>query len=100
MTLYEKLKINIDYLLGKADPSLYASTRNQNLSPEDWQKRWQLFSEYDCFSWFAIDSVGNIAEFRAVNTYIPEIYFDNPFLSKKISAYFDSLPEITKGKVS
>lgn len=101
MTLLEKLKVNLDYLLGKADPSLYAPVRNQNVSLEDWNKRWEMFSNGENgFVWYGIDEKGHIGEFRAINAYIPEIYFDNPFLNKKISDYFDSLPEITKGKVS
>lgn len=100
MTLLEKIKINLDYLLGKADPKLYAEDyKSLNLTLKDWQKRWETFSGDDCFTWYGVDAENNVAEFRAEETYVPEIFFQDSLANKKLTDFFDNLPQITNGKI-
>lgn len=101
MTLFEKLKVNLDYIFGKSDSSLYADSRiNQNLTLKDWQKRWEIFSDNgNGFIWYGIDTEGNIAEFGSENTYVPEIFFQDASANKKVMEYFSNLPEITKSLI-
>src|SRR5688500_9501234 len=97
MTLLEKIKINLDYLLGKADPSFYAEDyKSQNLSKEDWQKRWEIFGNDGCgFVWYGVDAEGNLAEFGGEEAYIPETFFKDVSLNRKLTDFFNDLPEIT-----
>jgi len=96
MTLLEKIKINIDYLLGKADPSLYAPAKHRNLSSEDWQKRWEIFSTNgDSFNWFGVDSEGNLGEFICQSAYMPEAFFQDVSANKELLDFFWELPERT-----
>lgn len=102
MSLLEKLKINLDYILGKADPSLYAkSYAGQNLTLKDWQLRWEKFSFDDCdgFVWYGVDAAGNLAKFAAQEIFVPEAYFQSVENNKKLKAFFDGLPEITASKL-
>ncbi len=100
MTLLEKIKVNLNYLFGKADANLYADEYNsQNLSLKDWQKRWEIFSAYDCFTWYGVDSEGSLAEFQAAETYIPEIFFQDLSANKILDLFFNNLPDITTGKI-
>ena len=98
MTLLEKIKVNLDYLFGKADSSLYAAdTKNPNLTLTDWQKRWEIFSSNGCgFVWYGVDEAGNIAEFASERTDVPEVFFQDVSASKKAEEFFDNLPEVTK----
>ena len=97
MTLLEKLKINVEYLLGKAHPSLYAEGyKSPNLTLKDWQKRWEIFSDDgNGFIWFGVDEEGNLAEFASETTYVPEVFFQDVSINKKLIEYFANLPEIT-----
>lgn len=98
MSLIKKIKINLDYLLGKATPELYEKNyKSPNLTLRDWQKRCEVFSEYDCFTWFGVDSEDNLAKFQASETYVPEICFQDISVNKKLTLFVDNLPEITNG---
>lgn len=45
MTLLEKIKVNLSYLLGEANPEQYSPKyKSSNLSLQDWQKRWEIFN--------------------------------------------------------
>lgn len=98
MTLLKKIKVNLDYLLGKADSSLYAAdAKNPNLTLIDWQKRWEMFSDNGCgFIWYGIDETGNIAEFASEEADIPEVFFQDASVNKRTEEFFDNLPETTK----
>jgi hypothetical protein len=100
MTLLEKIKINLDYLLGKAEPYLYAEGyKSQNLTLKDWQKRWEKFSYDGCgFIWYGVDADENLAEFSSEEAYVPEAFFQNASVNKKLSNFFDNLPE-TSGSI-
>lgn len=96
MTLFEKTKINIDYLFGNADPSLYAPAKNRNLSSEDWQTRWEIFSDHGCgFVWYGVDSEGNLAEFACNDAFVPEAFFNDVSVNRQLQSFFQNLPEIT-----
>jgi hypothetical protein len=101
MTLLEKIKINIDYLLGKADPSLYSEdNKNSNLTLKDWQARWEVFAnDGSGYVWYGVDSEGNLAEFCAESSFIPEAHFQNVYNNKTLLDFFENLPEITTGKL-
>lgn len=101
MSFLKKIKINIDYLLGKADPSLYAKGhKNSNLILQDWQKRWEIFSDNGCgFVWYGVDSEGNLAEFACDETHIPEAFFNNVSENNKLKSFIDTLPEITSTRL-
>ncbi len=96
MTLLEKIKINLDYLLGKADSSLYANSyKSQNISSDEWEKRFEIFSKDDYFVWYGVDAEDNLAEFGAAETYIPEAFFQDVSINKKLSDFFNDLSEVT-----
>lgn len=101
MTLLEKIKINIDYLLGKADPSLYAKPyKEQKLSLKDWQERWEIFSPDSCgFYWYGFDSEGNIAQFSSEAAYVPEAFFKDVSENAELQFFFDNLPQITSTRL-
>lgn len=100
MTLLEKIKINIDYLLGKADPSLYAPSQNRNISREEWQTRWEIYAaQSDGFIWYGVDSEGNLAEFGSETAYVPEAYFQDVHNNNLLLEFFEDLPEITAGNL-
>lgn len=102
MTFLEKIKVNLNYLLGNADAELYAkSCKSPNLSLKDRQKRWEAFSDDgNGFIWFGVDSENNLAEFVCDESYIPEPFFQDVLNNKKLRYYFSSLPDITSAKVS
>jgi len=96
MTLLEKLKINLDYLLGKAAPELYAKPAHFNISTEEWLRRWETFSDDNGYIWYGVDSEGNVAQFACGDqSYVPEVFFRNVADNKKLHNYFKALPEIT-----
>jgi len=100
MTLLEKIKINIDYLFGKADPSLYAPSKNINVNKEKWQARWEIYAaEKDGFIWYGVDSEGNLAEFGSETAYVPEAYFQSVHNNNLLLEFFENLPEITTGNL-
>ena len=95
MTLLEKLKVNINYLLGKGDPSLYSN--KESIGLRGWQKRWEEFSADGCgFYWFGIDIEGNIAEFSCEQSYVPETFFEDAEKNRLVLNYFDNLPDVTE----
>ncbi|CAN5439036.1 hypothetical protein BH10ACI1_BH10ACI1_14290 [soil metagenome] len=101
MTLLKKIKVNLDYLLGKADPTIYAKPNHSNITSEEWKKRWDIFIYYgDCFVWYGVDSEGNIAQFACDSGYVPEAFFQNISENKKLHNYFETLPETTTTKLS
>lgn len=102
MTLLEKIKVNLDYLRGKADPKLYVKPyKNKILEEEEWQRRWEIFSNNNSgFVWFGVDAEGNIAEFSCEFGYIPEVFFKDVEANRQVQAFFQSLPETTITKLS
>ena len=98
MNLLEKIKININYLLGNAPAELYAPKYHG--SNTNRQERWQKFSENDGFTWFGVDAESNIAQFQAETAYVPETFFQDAAIDKKLVDFFNALPDITTGKVS
>ncbi len=102
MTLREKIKVNLDYLRGKADPKLYAKPyKNSVLKSEEWRKRWKIFSDNKRgFVWFGVDAEGNIAEFCGELAYIPEVFFQDVEANCKVQEFFESLPETTTTKIA
>lgn len=101
MSLLRKIKINIDYLLGKANSSLYAPKyQSQKVNLREWQKRWEIYSDNGCgFIWYGYDSLGNIAEFVSEEAYIPEVFFDDVSNNKKLQEYFENLPSIYESQL-
>ena len=101
MNLLEKIKINLNYLLGNAAPELYAEKyKSPNLTLKDWQKRWELFSnDGNDFTWYGVDSTNNVGQFECDESYIPETFFQDRTSNKRLIDYFGSLPDITTGKV-
>ncbi len=97
MALLEKIKINLDYLLGKANSSLYAPLyKSPKLTTKDWQHRWEVFgNDEDSFIWHGVDSEGNLAEFVCGSAYVPEAFFQDVAANKMLSDFFGDLPEIT-----
>jgi len=98
MNLLEKIKVNLDYLFGKADSSLYAAdSKNPNLTLKNLQNRWESFSSDGCgFIWYGVDEADNIAEFASEGTDIPRVFFQDASANKKAAKFFDNLPETTK----
>ena len=100
MSFLERLKVNIEYILGRSDPALYVSRNTgQRLSLKVWQERWKIFSKSDGFIWYAVDESGNIAEFQANQTYVPEVFFRDASENNQLFHYFENLPETTVGKI-
>ena len=101
MTLLEKIKINLDYLLGKADSSLYAPPyKGQKIGMEEWSKRWEIFANDGCgYLWYGIDSQGSLAEFSGESSYVPEVFFQDISNNKQLLNFFANLPENTTGRV-
>ena len=101
MTLLEKIKINLDYLLGNAAPEPYAERyKSPNLTLKDWQKRWAIFSSDGCgLYWYGVDTEGNLAAFSSEGTDVPEVFFQNVTENKTLEDFFKNLPGITVGKI-
>lgn len=101
MTLLEKIKVNLDYLCGKAEPKLYAKpNKSSMLKIEVWQKRWEIFSDHGCgFVWYGVDSQENLARFICDEAYIPEAFFQDVVVNNKIDEYFKSLPKYTSSHI-
>ncbi len=97
MTLLEKIKVNLDYVLGKSEPELYEENRKSSkLTLKDWQRRWEIFSEDgNGFVWYGLDSEENIAQFVCDNTYIPEAFFKDAAENRQLHNFFETSPEIT-----
>ena len=102
MTLLEKIKVNLDYLLGKANPELYSPQyKSSNLSLPDWQKRWEILNaDGTGFIWYGVDSVGNIAKFSGDDSYVPEAYFQDALANNMLQDYFKSLVKPTSNGIN
>jgi hypothetical protein len=96
MTLLEKIKVNLNYMLGKADSKLYKENhKSLNLTLRDWQNRWEIFSDHGCgFVWYGVDSEENIAQFICDNAYIPEAFFEDVSDNQQLHNFFETLPEV------
>ena len=101
MTLLEKIKFNLDSLLGKADSkSYFKSQKNSKMSLIDWQARWEIFSDNGCgFTWYGVDVEKNLAKFVCDEAYVPEALFIDVSNNIKLDSFFDNLPEITTAKL-
>lgn len=101
MTFLEKLKVNLGYLLGKADPLLYAEGyKSQNISSVDWRNRWDVFSDNGCgFCWYGVDSEKNLAKFVCDESYIPEAFFQDVTKNQELFNFFQNLAKVTNARL-